>query len=56
MSLALARSYGWNLARTTMASIVIFRINETLFGVVEAREFDGDPETIVHEYDPHEPG
>lgn len=54
MSLTLAQSYGWNLARTMMVSIVIFRISETLFGVAEAREFDGHPETVVREYDPHE--
>lgn len=54
MSLTLAQAYGWNLARTMMASIVIFRISETLFGVAEARKFDGDPETVVREYDPHE--
>jgi hypothetical protein len=35
MSLALAQSYGWNLAHTMMASIIIFRIIETLFGVAD---------------------
>jgi hypothetical protein len=54
MSLTIAQAYGWNLARTMMASVVIFRISESLFGVAEAREFDGDPETVVREYDPHE--
>lgn len=52
MTLSLAQSYGWNLARTMMACIVIFRIDETLFGVAEAREYDGDPQNIVREYDP----
>ena len=52
MPLSLAQSYGWSLARTMMASIVIF---QKLFGVSEAREFDGDPATIVREYDPYEP-
>ena len=55
MPLSLAQSYGWSLARTMMASIVIFQISEKLFGVSEAREFDGDPVTIVREYDPYEP-
>ncbi|MDH7975314.1 hypothetical protein QH494_24270 [Sphingomonas sp. AR_OL41] len=53
MSLTLAQVYGWNLARTMMASIFIFSISETLFGVAEAREFDGDPETVVRDYDPY---
>ena len=52
MPLALAQSYAWNLARTMMASIVIFRINDKTFGVAEAREYDGDPQSIVREYDP----
>jgi hypothetical protein len=52
MTLSLAQSYGWNLARTMMACIVVFRINEKAFGVAEAREFDGDPQSIVREYDP----
>ena len=52
MSLATAQSFGWNLARSMMACIVIFRIDEKSFGVAEAREYDGDPETIVREYDP----
>jgi hypothetical protein len=52
MSLTAAQSFGWNLARNMMACIVIFRIDEKRFGVAEAREYDGDPETIVREYDP----
>ena len=52
MPLSLAQSYAWNLARTMMACIVIFKINEHIFGVAEAREYDGDPLSIVREYDP----
>lgn len=52
MPLSLAQAYGWNLARTMMACIVIFRINEQTFGVAEARDYDGDPVNIVREYDP----
>ena len=52
MTLSLAQSYGWNLSRTMMACIVIFRIDEATFGVAEAREYDGDPQSIVREYDP----
>jgi len=47
MPLSLAQSYAWNLARTMMACIVIFKINEQIFGVAEAREYDGDPLSIV---------
>ena len=52
MPLTLAQSHAWNLARTLMACIVVFHIDEKLFGVVEAREYDGDPAAIVREYDP----
>lgn len=52
MSLKIAQSHAWNLARTLMTSIVVIRIGDRLFGVVEEREFDGDTSSIVHEYDP----
>ena len=54
MSLSVAQHFGHNMARTMMSCIVIFRIDETLFGVAEAREYDGDPANIVREYDPFE--
>ncbi len=52
MSLKIAQSHAWNLARTLMTSIIVFKISDRIFGVVEAREFDGDMASIVHEYDP----
>jgi hypothetical protein len=54
MSLSVAQLFGLNMARTMMSCIVIFRISEKLFGVAEAREYDGDPAAIVREYDPFE--
>ena len=52
MSLEIAQSHAWNLARTLMTCIVVFRISDRIFGVLEAREFDGDATSIVQEYDP----
>jgi hypothetical protein len=52
MSLEIAQSHAWNLARTLMTCIVVVRIGDHLFGVVESREFDGDAASIIHEYDP----
>ncbi len=52
MSLEIAQSHAWNLAQTLMTCIVVFRIGDHLFGVVEAREFDGDADSVVREYDP----
>lgn len=55
MSLEIAQSHAWNLARTLMTCIIVFQIGERMFGVVEAREFDGDAASIVREYDPFAP-
>jgi hypothetical protein len=52
MPLILAQKNAWSLARTLMTIVVVFRIDGSQFGVVEAREFDGDPALIVREYDP----
>jgi hypothetical protein len=52
MPLKLAQSSAWNLARTLMACIIVFRTGDGHFGVVESREYDGHPDNIVREYDP----
>ena len=51
MPLTTAQSLGWNLARTMMTVIILV---ETSAGylVMPLGEFDGDPATIVCEYDP----
>jgi len=51
MSLSTAQSLGWNLARTMMAVIVLIHTPKG-YAVMPSDEFDGDPETIVCEYDP----
>jgi hypothetical protein len=52
MPLILAQKNAWSLARTLMTIVIVFRIEDSKFGVVEAQEFDGDPSQIVREYDP----
>ena len=52
MSLSIAQHFGLNMSRTMMSRIVVFRISETIFGVAEDREYDGDPTAIVRTYDP----
>ncbi|MEH3099692.1 hypothetical protein [Sphingomonas adhaesiva] len=52
MSLSLAQARAWNLAKTLMVEMVLFRADEG-FGVMPETEFDGDPASIVHEYDPY---
>ena len=51
MSLNIAQRNAWSLAKTLMTCIILFKAGDG-FGVVPTAEFDGDPATIVHEYDP----
>lgn len=50
-SLNLAQDRAWNLATTLMVCIILFKAGD-LYGVVPSNEFEGDPDTIVREYDP----
>ncbi|MES2338766.1 MAG: hypothetical protein V4537_11785 [Pseudomonadota bacterium] len=52
MSLQQAQWRAWNLARTLMVEIVIIRFDNHMFGVLEATDFDGDPQAIITVYDP----
>ena len=52
MSQSLAFANGWNLARTLMVCVVIFRAGSGGYGAMPATEYDGDPSAIVHEFDP----
>lgn len=52
MPLNLAQRNAWSLSRTLMTIVVVFRIEGSKFGVAEASEFDGEPSSIVREYDP----
>ena len=50
-TLSAAQDRAWNLATTLMVCVILFQAGE-LYGVMPSSEFDGDPETIVREYDP----
>ena len=52
MSQSLAFANGWNLAKTLMVCVVIFRAGTGVYGAMPASEYDGDPAAIVHEFDP----
>ena len=56
MSQALSTAYvcGWSLATTLMVYVVVFRAGDDNF-VMTAAEYDGDPDLILHEFDPHLP-
>lgn len=51
MSLSLAQRSAWSLAKTLMVCVTLFKAGPG-FGVMPSSEFDGDPESVVHEYDP----
>ena len=51
MPLSLAQKNAWSLARTLMVCITLFKAGSG-YGVVPSADFDGDPATVLHEYDP----
>lgn len=51
MSLSTAQKLAWNLAKTLMAYVMLIETDDG-YSVVPTAEFDGDPNRIVHEYDP----
>lgn len=51
--LTLAQRYAHSLALSLMVPVTVFR-SETGFAVVTSDEFEGDPATIVTEFDPFE--
>ena len=56
MSQALTNAHlrGWNLATTLMVCVVVFRVGSDSYGVVPSAEYDGDPDSVVHEHNPWE--
>jgi hypothetical protein len=56
MSQALSAAYacGWSLATTLMVYVVVFRAGDDDFGVMTTAEYDGDPDLILQEFDPHQ--
>jgi len=51
--LALAQEHAYNLSRSLMVPVVLFETEEDDdYGVMAADEFDGDEDTIIHEYNP----
>ncbi|WP_181408145.1 hypothetical protein [Pararhizobium mangrovi] len=51
MSLSTAQLNALSLAKTLMTCITLFEAGDS-YGVVPTAEFDGDPETVINEYDP----
>ncbi|MCE4226313.1 hypothetical protein HCU64_21420 [Methylobacterium sp. C25] len=49
--LTLARSHAYHLARTLMVCILLFQ-SDSGYGVMPSDEFDGDPASVILEFDP----
>jgi hypothetical protein len=54
-ALSIALANGYHLAQSLMVCVVVFRASLGHYGAMEASECDGDPEAIVHEFDPFRP-
>lgn len=53
--LTLAQKAAWSLARTLMAPVVLFQVDDE-FGVLAADELDDADVEILFEYDPYSGG
>ena len=53
MSLSLAQRNAWSLAKTLMVCVTLFKAGSG-YSVAPTSEFDGDPASVVHDYDPFE--
>jgi hypothetical protein len=51
--LSAAQQRAWNLATTLMVCVTLIQ-TEGGFGVMPTSEFDGDIDTVIHDYDPFE--
>lgn len=50
--LTLAQKHAWNLARTLMTTVILFRSGSE-YGVLPADELDDADVVALYEYDPH---
>lgn len=54
MSLTIAQRHAWSLARTLMVCVTLFHAGNG-YAAVPTSEFDGDPGSVIREYDPFNP-
>lgn len=50
-NLDIAQAFAWNLATTLMVCVTLIKCSDG-YSAMPTDEFDGDPATIVREYDP----
>ena len=51
--LSLAQSHAWNLARTLMVPVILFKVDDE-YGVMPAAELDDAEVEPLFEYDPYQ--
>ena len=51
-ALSIAHARGWNLAIALTVCITAFHAGNGECGVMPPAEYNGDPATIIHEFDP----
>ncbi|MEO8685385.1 MAG: hypothetical protein ABI414_11165 [Devosia sp.] len=54
--LVLAQNHAWNLARTLMTPVILFKVDENEYGVLLADDLDGDEVEVLFEYCPYAGG
>jgi len=50
--LNLAQSHAWNLARTLMMPVILFKVDDNKYGVLPADDLDDDEVEALFEYCP----
>jgi hypothetical protein len=51
-ALSIAHARDWNLATTLMVWTTVFHAGNGEYGVMPSADYDSDPATIIHEFDP----
>lgn len=54
--LSLAQNHAWNLARTLMTPVILFKVDDNEFGVLPADDLDDNEVDALYHYDPYTGG
>ncbi|WP_094538801.1 hypothetical protein [Brucella grignonensis] len=54
--LSFAQNHAWNLARTLMTRVILFKVDEDEYGVLPADDLDGEEVDAIFEYCPYTGG
>jgi len=54
--LSLAQNHAWNLARTLMTPVILFKVDDNKYGVLPADDLDDDEVDALYHYDPYTGG